>query len=75
MATDCPAGPEAGLRLVMLGKTVNGMLLLPYPVPPTLTITETLPVVPAAGTGATIVVALQLAGTATAVPNKSELEP
>src|SRR6202521_5781045 len=67
MVTELPTAPEVGFRLVMLGAeavfTVNTMALLVLPP----TVTTTLPVVAPSGTGATMVVALQLVGVA-AVP-------
>lgn len=65
MVTEAPTGPEAGLRLEMLGgtKTVKGAPLLARP----LTVTTTLPVAAPLGTGTTMLVAFQLVGVA-AVP-------
>jgi len=60
-ATDWPACPEVGLKLVMLGGTAKGTPLLLMPP----TMTTTLPVVAPEGTGATTVVAVQLVGVAT----------
>ena len=71
ITTDCPAGPAVGLKFVILGNTVKGTPLLPTPP----TITRTVPVVPAAGTGATMFVALQLIGVAVVVPNHTVLVP
>ena len=67
MVTEVPTGPEVGDKLVMLGGVVTVKLtaLLPRPV----TVTSTLPVVAPLGTGATMLVALQLVGVA-AVPLK-----
>ena len=73
MVTEAPTGPEAGLRLEMLGgtKTVKGAPLLARP----LTVTTTLPVAAPLGTGTTMLVAFQLVGVA-AVPLKmTVLEP
>jgi hypothetical protein len=61
--TDAPASPELGFRLVMLGP--GAVTVKPTPLlatPPT--VTTTLPVVAPAGTGATMLVALQLVGAA-----------
>ena len=65
MVTDVPTAPEVGERLLILGVTVNDTPLLATPP----TVTTTLPVVAALGTGTTICVALQLVGVA-AVPLK-----
>ena len=67
IVTEVPTGPEVGLRLVILGGVtiVNAIPLLATP----LTVTTTLPVVAPVGTGAVILVALQLVGVA-AVPLK-----
>lgn len=62
IVTDAPTAPELGDTLLALGAgtTVNGEPLLLTP----LACTTTLPVVAALGTGATMVVALQLVGEA-----------
>ena len=63
-----PTAPEVGLKLVMLG--AEGVTVKPIPLlgsPPT--VTTTLPVVAPLGTGAVMLVALQLIGAAT-VPLK-----
>ena len=66
--TEVPTAPELGLRLVMLGVVVVTVKLEPLlACPPT--VTTTFPVVALAGTGATMLVALQLVGVAT-VPLK-----
>ena len=67
MVTEVPTGPEVGDRLVMLGGVVSVKLtaLLARPA----TVTSTLPVAAPLGTGATMLVALQLVGVA-AVPLK-----
>src|SRR6266566_2232023 len=73
MVTEVPTGPEVGDRLVMLGGVVSVKLttLLARPA----TVTSTLPVAAPLGTGATMLVALQLVGVA-AVPLKvTELNP
>lgn len=71
MVTEVPTGAEVGLKLVMAGVTVNKTRLLPIP----LTITMTLPVVVPAGTGATMVVLLQLVGVAVLGPKVTVLVP
>jgi hypothetical protein len=65
MVTEVPTAAELGLRLLIAGveSTVNAMPLLATPP----TVTTTLPFVAPAGTGATILVALQLVAVA-AVP-------
>ena len=63
MVTEAPTSPEVGFRLVMFGGgtvTVNVTPLLA--VPPT--VTMTLPLLAPAGTGTTMLVALQLVGVA-----------
>src|SRR5579884_2740114 len=63
MVTAVPTGPDPGDKLLMLGAgmvTVKAMPLLTCPP----TVTVTLPVVAPVGTGATMLVALQLVGTA-----------
>jgi hypothetical protein len=64
IVTGVPTGPEAGLRLVMLGAgavvTVNAAPLLATPP----TVTTAFPVVAPIGTGATMLVALQLVAAA-----------
>ena len=68
IVTEVPTGPDAGDKLVILGAgtvTVKLTPLLAWPP----TVTTTFPVVAPVGTGATMLVALQLAGVA-AVPLK-----
>jgi hypothetical protein len=63
IVTEVPTKPDVGFRLLMLG--AGTVTVKPTPLlatPPTVTIT--LPVVPPTGTGATILVALQLVGAA-----------
>ena len=60
IVTEVPTGPEVGLRLFILGVTVKVTPLLACP----FTVTTTGPVVAAAGTGAEMLVALQLVGVA-----------
>jgi hypothetical protein len=68
IVTDVPAGPEVGDKLLMLGAGTVTVKLTPLLAwPPTVTIT--FPVVAPIGTGATMLVALQLVGVA-AVPLK-----
>jgi len=75
IVTDVPTGPLVGLRVVILGatdaNTVNATPLLATP--PTVTVTG--PVVAPLGTGATILVALQLVGVAVVPLNRSVLVP
>jgi hypothetical protein len=74
MVTDAPAGPDVGLRLVMLGEvevTVKETPLLATP--PTVTIT--LPLVAPLGTGTAMLVALQLVGVAATLLNVTVLPP
>ena len=65
IVTDVPTAADVGDRVVMLGvaSTVNATPLLATPD----TVTTTFPVVAPAGTGATMLLALQLVGVA-AVP-------
>src|SRR6266436_6136139 len=74
IVTELPTNPEVGLKLVMLGPgtvTVKFMPLLTTPP----TVTTTLPVVAPAGTGATMLVALQLVGVAVIPLNVAVLVP
>jgi hypothetical protein len=73
MVTDVPTAPDVGLRLAIagVGSTVNVTPLLTTP----LTVTTTLPVAAPAGTGATILVALQLVGVAAVPLNVMVLVP
>jgi hypothetical protein len=68
-----PTGPEAGLRLVMLGGglTVKAIPMLAAPA----TVTTTLPAVAPVGTGAIMLVAPQLVGVAATPPNVTVLVP
>lgn|SRR5712664_1310520 len=61
MVTGVPTGPEVGFRLVMLGGGFVTVKVTPLLGPP-LTVTTMLPVVAPVGTGATIIVGLQLEG-------------
>src|SRR5260370_323182 len=66
IVTELPTNPDVGFRLVMLGAGTALVKLTPLvATPPTLP--TTLPVVSPAGTGAVILVALQLVGVA-AIP-------
>jgi hypothetical protein len=69
--TGVPIAPAAGEALVRLGGTVNGSPLLPWPP----TVTTMLPVVAPAGTGTTILVALQVVGAAVVPLNVTVLVP
>jgi hypothetical protein len=74
IVTEVPATPDVGFKLVMLGTgtvTVNAAPLLATPP----TVTTTLPVVAPAGTGATMLVALQLVGVAVTPLNFTVLVP
>ncbi len=73
IVTDVPTVPELGVKLVMLGgtRTVKLTPLLDAP----LTVTTTLPVVAPVGTGAVILVALQLVGEAVVPLNFTVLVP
>jgi len=73
MVTAVPTGPEAGLKLVMLGgtRTVKETPLLARP----LTVTTTLPVVAPFGTATTMLVALQLVGVAAVPLRVTVLDP
>jgi hypothetical protein len=71
MVTDVPIRPDAGERLVMAGVTVKLLPLLALPP----TVTTTLPVVAAEGTGALILVELQLLGVAVVPLNLTVLVP
>jgi len=71
IVTDVPTAPEVGFKLVMLGATVKLTPLLATPP----TVTTTFPVVAPAGTGATMLVALQLDGVANVPLNLTVLVP
>ncbi len=73
IVTGVPTGPDRTLRLVMLGvgSTVKATALLATP----LTVTTTFPVVAAAGTGTTMLVALQLVGVPAVPLNDTVLVP
>jgi uncharacterized protein YjeT (DUF2065 family) len=74
IVTDAPTNPDAGLRLVMLGPGTVTVKLTPLLATPP-TVTTTLPVVAPAGTGATMLVALQLVGVAAIPLNVTVLVP
>jgi hypothetical protein len=70
IVTGAPANPDVGFKLVMLGAVLAAVTVKLMPLlatPPT--VTTTFPVVAPAGTGATMLLALQLVGVA-AVPLK-----
>src|SRR6266446_5549365 len=74
IVTEAPIGPADGLRLVTLGGggvTLKLMPLLAWPP----TVTTTLPVVAPAGTGTTMLVGLQLVGSALVPLNETLLAP
>ena len=72
IVTDVPDDPEVGERLLILGAgTVNINPLLACAA----TVTTTLPVVAPAGTGATILVLVQLVGAVTIPLNATVLVP
>src|SRR5271169_3150395 len=73
MVTEVPTIPDVGARLVMAGGGVTVKLtpLLAWP----LTVTTTFPVVAPVGTGATMLVALQLVGVAAVPLNVTVLVP
>src|SRR6266581_4793788 len=73
IVTAVPTGPEAGFMLVMLGGTTTVKLTPLLFAPPTLT--TTFPGVAPLGTGAAMVVALQLVGVAPAPLNVTVLVP
>src|SRR2546422_9755345 len=66
IVTEVPINPDVGFKLVMLGAGTVTVKLTPLLATPP-TVTTTLPVVAPAGTGTTMLVALQLVG-AVAVP-------
>src|SRR6266581_4434773 len=71
IVTDVPTAPLVGARVVIFGVTVNATPLLAMPP----TVTTTLPVVAAAGTGTTMLVADQLVGVAVVPLNVTVLVP
>jgi len=76
IVTEVPAGPDVGLRLLMLGPALVTVKLKPLlATPPTVTTTFPFPVGVPIGTGATMLVALQLVGAAGVPLNVTVLEP
>src|SRR5947209_6209093 len=74
IVTDVPINPDVGFKLVMLGAgTVSVKLTALLATPPT--VTTTLPVVAPAGTGTTMLVALQLVAVAAVPLNVTVLVP
>jgi hypothetical protein len=76
IVTDVPTAPDVGLKLAMLGAKLAAVTLKLTPLlatPPT--VTTTFPVVAPAGTGATMLVALQLVGVAAVPLNFAVLVP
>jgi len=71
IVTESPTPPEVGERLFIFGATVKVTPLLACP----LTVTTTGPVVAAAGTGAAMLVALQLLGVVAVPLNVTVLVP
>lgn len=71
MVTDVPTGPLVGDKLVMFGATAKLTPLLDSPP----TVTTTLPVVAAPGTGTTMLVAFQLEGVAVIPLKVTVLDP
>jgi len=74
IVTELPTAPDAGLTLVMLGAGTVTVKLTPLLATPP-TVTTTLPVVAPAGTGTTMLVALQLVGAAAVPLNFTVLAP
>ena len=75
MVTEVPTAPEVGLKLLMLGAdVVLTVKLTPLLATPP-TVTTTFPVVAPVGTGATMLVALQLVGVAATPLNFTVLVP
>ena len=74
MVTEVPTAPEVGLRLEILGAEVFTVKLIPLLAAPP-TVTTTFPLVAPAGTGATMLVALQLVGVAATPLNFTVLVP
>jgi hypothetical protein len=71
IVTEVPTDPEVGFRLAICGVTEKATPLLATPA----TVTTTLPVVAALGTGTTMLVALQLVGVADVPLNATVLDP
>jgi hypothetical protein len=73
MVTDAPTAPDVGVRLVMLG-VASTVKLIPFVFTP-LAFTTTFPVVAPEGTGATMLLALQLVTVAVVPLNLTVLVP
>jgi hypothetical protein len=73
MVTDVPAGPAAGIRLVMPGPDVTVKMTAFVGIPPT--VTTTFPVVAPVGTGTTMPAGVQLVGDASVPLNVTVLAP
>jgi hypothetical protein len=73
IVTDVPTGPEAGVRLVMLGGVVTVKVMPLLATPPT--VTTTLPVVAPAGTGTVMLEALHPVGVPAVPLNVTVLVP
>ena len=74
IVTDVPTNPDVGFTLVMLGAGTVTVKLTPLLATPA-TVTTTLPVAAPLGTGTTMLVALQLVGTAAVPLNVTVLVP
>jgi hypothetical protein len=74
IVTVVPISPDVGFKLAMLGAGVVTVKLTPLLATPP-TVTTTFPVVVPAGTGATMLVALQLVGVAVVPLNFTVLVP
>jgi hypothetical protein len=74
IVTDAPTNPDVGFRLAMLGAAVVTVKLTPLLATPP-TVTTTLPVVAPAGTGATMLVALQVVAVVAIPLNVTVLVP
>ncbi len=74
IVTDAPTNPDVGFRLVMLGPGAVTVKLTPLLATPP-TVTTTFPVVAPAGTGTTMLVALQLVGVPAVPLNFTVLVP
>src|SRR3989454_627567 len=74
IVTEVPTNPDVGFKLVMLGAGTVTVKLTPLLATPP-TVTTTFPVVAPAGTGTTMLVALQLVGAAAIPLNVTVLVP
>jgi hypothetical protein len=72
--TDVPTAPDAGFTLVIVGAAVVTVKLIPLLATPP-TVTTTFPVVAPAGTGTTMLPALQLVGVPATPLNVTVLVP